>query len=75
MESEAIVLKNHLKELIAGSPQKRISYNDYMDAVLYTPNIGYYARAKEKIGPRGIFIRLAMLGMHLGDHWRDGSYI
>lgn len=66
METEAIVLKNHLKELIAGSPQKRISYNDYMDAVLYTPKIGYYARAKEKIGPRGDFYTSGNVGDAFG---------
>lgn len=68
-------MKDHLKELIASSPQKGISYHDYMDAVLYTPNIGYYVRQKRRLAQKGIFIRPVMLGMHLGGHWPDGSFI
>lgn len=61
-----IVLKNHLKELIAGSPQKRISYHDYMEAVLYAPNIGYYVREKKKIGSRGDFYTSGNVGDAFG---------
>lgn len=60
------MLKNHLKELIASSPQRRISYHDYMDAVLYTPNIGYYVREKEKIGSRGDFYTSGNVGDAFG---------
>ncbi|WP_170971561.1 class I SAM-dependent methyltransferase [Peribacillus simplex] len=59
-------MKNHLKELIAGSPQKRISYHDYMEAVLYAPNIGYYVRAKKKIGSRGDFYTSGNVGDAFG---------
>ncbi|MGW6663205.1 MULTISPECIES: SAM-dependent methyltransferase [Peribacillus] len=59
-------MKNHLKELIAGSPQKRISYHDYMEAVLYAPNIGYYVREKKKIGSRGDFYTSGNVGDAFG---------
>ncbi|CAH0176320.1 hypothetical protein SRABI96_01318 [Peribacillus sp. Bi96] len=60
------MLKNHLIELIESSSQKRISYHDYMDAVLYAPNIGYYVREKEKIGSRGDFYTSGNVGDAFG---------
>ncbi|MDV7765206.1 class I SAM-dependent methyltransferase [Peribacillus sp. CSMR9] len=59
-------MKDHLKELIASSPQKGISYHDYMDAVLYTPNIGYYVRQKKKIGSKGDFYTSGNVGDAFG---------
>lgn len=46
----------YLKDLISNSPDKVISYADYMAAVLYHPELGYYMKNKEKIGRKGDFI-------------------
>ncbi|WML45299.1 SAM-dependent methyltransferase [Neobacillus sp. PS3-40] len=47
---------NYLKSLITNSPTKLISYADYIGAALYCPELGYYMKNNEKIGPRGDFI-------------------
>lgn len=51
-----------LSEMITSSRQKRISYHDYMEAVLYTPILGYYMREKEKIGINGDFYTSSNIG-------------
>lgn len=45
-----------LKQLIADSPNKLISYADYIGAVLYHPIFGYYMKEQQKIGRQGDFI-------------------
>ncbi|MCK1991494.1 SAM-dependent methyltransferase [Peribacillus muralis] len=60
------MLKHHLREMIEGSPNKRISYHDYMDAVLYAPNIGYYVKQKKKIGTKGDFYTSGNVGDAFG---------
>ncbi|MDP4085237.1 MAG: SAM-dependent methyltransferase [Bacillota bacterium] len=45
-----------LKSLISNSPNKLITYAEYMGAVLYDPEHGYYMKDKQKIGPAGDFI-------------------
>lgn len=47
---------NYLKDLIANTPVKLITYADYMDAVLYHSELGYYMKDKQKIGRQGDFI-------------------
>jgi SAM-dependent MidA family methyltransferase len=47
---------NYLTNLISASPNNLISYAEYMEAVLYHPELGYYMKKKEKIGRKGDFI-------------------
>ncbi len=46
----------YLKDLIFQSPEQLITYADYINAVLYHPEHGYYMKAKQKIGKAGDFI-------------------
>lgn len=46
----------YLKSLISNSPTNLISYAEYMEAVLYHPEYGYYMKDKQKIGRQGDFI-------------------
>jgi SAM-dependent MidA family methyltransferase len=46
----------YLQSLIANSPTKLISYADYIGAVLYHPEYGYYMKDKQKVGRQGDFI-------------------
>ncbi|WP_040208025.1 class I SAM-dependent methyltransferase [Neobacillus jeddahensis] len=46
----------YIKSLIANSPTGSISYEAYMEAVLYHPEFGYYMKDKQKIGRQGDFI-------------------
>jgi SAM-dependent MidA family methyltransferase len=47
---------NYLKNIISQSPTQLISYADYINAVLYHPEKGYYMKKKQKIGKKGDFI-------------------
>jgi SAM-dependent MidA family methyltransferase len=47
---------NYLKSLISNSPTKCISYAEFIGAALYHPELGYYMKNNEKIGPHGDFI-------------------
>ncbi|MDF2856601.1 MAG: hypothetical protein K0Q87_2452 [Neobacillus sp.] len=47
---------NYLSTLISASPNHLITYAEYMEAVLYHPELGYYMKKKEKIGRKGDFI-------------------
>lgn len=46
----------YLSGLISNSPNKLISYAEFISAALYHPKLGYYMKNKEKIGRRGDFI-------------------
>ncbi|MEH7414145.1 SAM-dependent methyltransferase [Neobacillus drentensis] len=46
----------YLKDIISNSPNRLISYADYISAVLYHPELGYYMKEKPKIGRKGDFI-------------------
>ncbi|WP_204524708.1 class I SAM-dependent methyltransferase [Litchfieldia alkalitelluris] len=47
---------NILKKLIEDSPQQAITYEEYMNAVLYDETCGYYMKHIQKIGKQGDFI-------------------
>jgi SAM-dependent MidA family methyltransferase len=47
---------NYLKSFISNSPTKLISYAEFISAALYHPELGYYMKNNEKIGPQGDFI-------------------
>jgi SAM-dependent MidA family methyltransferase len=46
----------YLKSLISNSPTNLISYAEYIEAVLYHSEYGYYMKNKQKIGSQGDFI-------------------
>lgn len=45
-----------LQQFISNSPNRQISYADYIGAALYHQEYGYYMKDKEKIGRQGDFI-------------------
>ncbi|MDQ0197309.1 class I SAM-dependent methyltransferase [Neobacillus ginsengisoli] len=47
---------NYLKGLISNSPTKLLTYAEYIGAVLYHPELGYYMKNNQKIGRQGDFI-------------------
>lgn len=53
--------------LIASSPQRRITFAQYMDSVLYHPQYGYYATNAVNIGPQGDFFTSPHLGSDFGE--------
>ncbi|WP_045517610.1 class I SAM-dependent methyltransferase [Neobacillus niacini] len=46
----------YLKSLISNAPVNLITYAEYIEAVLYHPEFGYYMKNKQKIGGQGDFI-------------------
>ncbi|WP_042458370.1 class I SAM-dependent methyltransferase [Neobacillus dielmonensis] len=46
----------YLQKLISDSPNKMISYADFISEVLYHPFYGYYMKENQKIGRQGDFI-------------------
>ncbi|MEH6946208.1 SAM-dependent methyltransferase [Bacillus sp. JJ634] len=55
-------MEKYMKQLIMNSPDQKISFCEYMEAVLYTPEIGYYMRSREKIGREGDFYTSVNVG-------------
>ena len=54
-------------ECIYNSPQKRITFAEYMNLVLYHPDYGYYSSGAVKIGSQGDFFTSASLGKDIGE--------
>ncbi len=48
-------MKELIKEVIEASPQKMITYREYMELALYHPKEGYYIKERQKIGKEGDF--------------------
>lgn len=48
-------MKEIIREYIAASPKKMITYADYIDLALYHPQEGYYMKERKKIGREGDF--------------------
>lgn len=46
----------YIKSLVEHSPTKLITYSEFIGAALYHPELGYYMKNTEKIGPRADFI-------------------
>lgn len=54
-------------ERIYNSPQRRITFAEYMNLVLYHPDYGYYSSGAVKIGSQGDFFTSASLGKDIGE--------
>ncbi|KAB8335046.1 class I SAM-dependent methyltransferase [Scytonema tolypothrichoides VB-61278] len=52
---------------ITTSPQKRITFAEYMDMVLYHPEYGYYSTKALKLGKEGDFFTSVHLGADFGE--------
>lgn len=57
----------YLQQLISNSPNGLITYADYISAVLYHPELGYYMREKPKIGRQEILLRPVIFQMYTED--------
>ena len=60
------VLESSLVEVILKTLQKNagpISFHDFMQMALYTPQLGYYTANKHKIGKKGDFITAPVLSL------------
>ncbi|MEC4814257.1 MAG: class I SAM-dependent methyltransferase [Scytonema sp. PMC 1069.18] len=56
-----------ISQIIAISPQKRITFAEYMDLVLYHPEHGYYSTKAANIGKQGDFFTSVHLGSDFGE--------
>lgn len=66
-QNDCIQLKKIITEKITNSPQKRITFAEYMDLVLYHPEYGYYNSNKIKIGSKGDFFTSSSLSKDFGE--------
>lgn len=60
-------LKDWILQYIKIQPQQRITFAEYMDLVLYQPDLGYYATNQVNIGKEGDFFTSSNLGADLGE--------
>ncbi len=60
-------LQRIIIDRIAKSPQKRITFAEYMDLVLYHPQYGYYSSGTVQIGSQGDFFTSPSLGTDFGE--------
>jgi SAM-dependent MidA family methyltransferase len=60
-------LKQLICDHILASPQQRITFAEYMELTLYTPQLGYYARSSQRIGSQGDFFTSPHLGRDYGE--------
>jgi SAM-dependent MidA family methyltransferase len=60
-------LKQLICDRILASPQQRITFAEYMELTLYTPQLGYYARSSQRIGSQGDFFTSPHLGRDYGE--------
>ena len=52
---QGVIMKEIIKQFIEASPEKMISYAEYMELALYHPEEGYYIKERKKIGKEGDF--------------------
>ncbi len=60
-------LQNLIAQRIRERPQQRITFAEYMDWVLYEPQLGYYAANRARIGAGGDFFTSPHLGQDFGE--------
>ncbi|NMG07663.1 class I SAM-dependent methyltransferase [Brasilonema sp. UFV-L1] len=56
-----------IRHSIANSTQKRITFAEYMDIVLYNPELGYYSTKALNLGKKGDFFTSVHLGPDFGE--------
>lgn len=56
-----------IHQQIASNPNRRITFAEYMELVLYHPQHGYYATNQVNIGPEGDFFTSPHLGADFGE--------
>ncbi|HEX7056052.1 MAG TPA: SAM-dependent methyltransferase [Bacilli bacterium] len=56
-----------IMDAIAASPQRAISFRDFMDLCLYHPKYGYYMTERKRIGRDGDFYTSANIGSIMGE--------
>ncbi|MFH7028445.1 MAG: class I SAM-dependent methyltransferase [Heteroscytonema crispum UTEX LB 1556] len=56
-----------ISDRIAASPQKRITFAEYMDLALYHPECGYYSTQAVNLGKQGDFFTSVHLGADFGE--------
>jgi SAM-dependent MidA family methyltransferase len=62
-----LVLYDVISQSITKSPQKRMTFAEYMDLVLYHPEHGYYSTKAANIGKQGDFFTSVHLGADFGE--------
>ncbi|MEQ9234716.1 class I SAM-dependent methyltransferase [Coleofasciculus sp. E2-BRE-01] len=60
-------LRHLIADTIVATPNRRISFAEYMDLVLYHPQQGYYATGAVNIGSEGDFFTSSHLGHDFGE--------
>jgi SAM-dependent MidA family methyltransferase len=65
--SDYLPLKQLISDRILASPPQRITFAEYMELVLYAPQLGYYARSAQRIGSQGDFFTAPHLGKDYGE--------
>lgn len=60
-------LVRHIREQILRSPERSVSFRDYMDLCLYEPEYGYYQNERSKIGKEGDFYTSSNIGGVMGE--------
>jgi SAM-dependent MidA family methyltransferase len=56
-----------ISQYIAGSPQQRVTFAEYMDMALYHPEQGYYSTKAVNLGKKGDFFTSVHLGADFGE--------
>jgi SAM-dependent MidA family methyltransferase len=59
--------EQQIAQIIAATPQRRVTFAQFMDLALYHPQYGYYANRAVSIGPRGDFFTSPHLGPDFGE--------
>jgi SAM-dependent MidA family methyltransferase len=65
--SNSIALKEIISQKISSSPLRRITFAEYMDLVLYHPQLGYYNSDHLNIGSQGDFFTSSSLSSDFGE--------
>ncbi|UUZ96105.1 hypothetical protein LJK87_18145 [Paenibacillus sp. P25] len=68
-------LADFLRGRIERSPERAISFYEYMKYCLYHPEWGYYMDGRPKLGKSGDFYTSASIGSLMGKRWRNGSVL